>query len=692
MADADEASAARISTACGIHPLIARLLVIRGISTPEQAEAFLYADEGHMHDPFLMSGMQEAVDRIQAAIEKKEKIRIYGDYDADGVCSSALLARMFKRLNAQADVYIPHRIQEGYGLNKAAIDRAKREDISLIVTVDNGISAAEETDYARQLGIDVIVTDHHEPPEQLPDAAYTIINPKQTDCPYPFKQLAGVGVAYKLAIALTGMSEPEWRVIAAIGTIADLVPLVDENRVLVKSGLQALQDANIPGLRALIEVAGVGRDPLTEMNVAFQLAPRINAGGRMSDAEPAVRLLMTEDEQEAKELAQELDRLNRERQKLVEEMTAEAFSMMERERMDGSIDDERVIVVGKAGWNVGVVGIVASKIVEKTNKPAIVLSFDEVSGLAKGSARSIEAFDIHRALTECADLLDQFGGHRAAGGMTLKIEQVGPFRKRLNELAHEWLSEDDFVPISHADLECSIHEISENVIEQLEWLAPFGVGNPPPRFVFRNVRVRDMRLLGQKRNHLKLVLEPLEPNGDIGQTLEAIAFDRKLESGWISSHANLNVYGEVGFNEWNGIRKRQLTVQDLGVNEPQLFDWRNRGSVEEQLARWLNERRELGLDRSPALLFGKPPQTFAGDAKIIVLDPFDKSSTIAAETEPLRKVSDLILLSLPRSANEMRTLIGACPRARTYICRISSLRFRVHIARARKLQKSLHRA
>ncbi len=672
LAEMDDTLAAQISAQCNIHPLIARLLVIRGIHTPEQAERFLYADEKEMYDPFFMDGMHEAVDRIQSAIRNREKIRIYGDYDADGVCSTAILARLLQRMQADFDFYVPHRIKEGYGLNVEAIEQAKQEGVSLIITVDNGISAKEEIEHASRLGIDVVVTDHHEPPPELPHAAIAVVNPKKPGCSYPFKELAGAGIAYKLAVALSGQAEPEWQVLAAIGTIADLVPLTDENRILAKCGLEAIKRADLPGVRSLIHVSGSRVENCTEMTIAFQIAPRLNAGGRMSDAEPAVRLLMTEDEQEADMLARMLDDLNRERQKQVEAMTEEAFRIVEHEQQA----DDRVIVVARPGWNVGVVGIVASKIVQKTNRPAVVLTIDETTQMAKGSARSIEAFDFHRALTACADLLEQFGGHRAAGGMTLQREKIAEFRKRLNMLAHEWLDEQDFVPTSHADLECSLHEISEDVIEMMDQLAPFGTGNPSPRFVFRNMSVREKRRLGERRNHLKLVLQPSETKLVVtsspervtesfsNSTLEAIAFDRGMASDWISPFSTLHVYGEIGINEWNGIRKRQLIVEDLCITEPQIFDWRQLDDVEEKLRSWFKERRDLGLHRSPVLIFGKMGFSDGDwqEQNVVWIDPdrissMDRIRSIESAVERGHAANDLILYALPASADDLKRLV-----------------------------------
>jgi single-stranded-DNA-specific exonuclease len=577
----DEAIVQSLINECGIDPLLARLLVVRGITDKEQVQELLSEEEGHFYDPFLLDGMKKAVERIRLALARKEKIRIYGDYDADGVSSTSLMFHLLTQLQASFDYYIPHRVNEGYGLNKQALDHAKKHGVSLIITVDTGISAVQEIAYASSLGLDVIVTDHHEPPEILPEAL-ALINPKKPGCTYPFKALAGVGVAFKLAHALLGRLPKEFAEIAAIGTIADLMPLLDENRRLVRLGLKQIQRSRSPGIRALLSLSGASGKEVSASHIAFGLAPRINASGRLEHAGDAVKLLTTSSEQEAEHLAFELDQLNRERQRIVEQVTNQALEQMER---DG-LHTRKVLVVHGEDWNVGVVGIVASKLLERYYKPTIILSVDSQTGMAKGSARSIAGFDIHLALTHCAEYLDHYGGHQAAAGMSLASERISIFADRLEELAGEWLSEEHLIPVLQVDVECRISEANVDTIERLDTLAPFGNGNPAPRVIISGLRVQELRTLGREQQHLKLTL--CEAAHEQGGSLEALAFGRGSLNGLISTTASMDVIGELSINEWNGTRRAQMIIQDLRVNEVQVFDWRGTNRPEEKLAGWRN--------------------------------------------------------------------------------------------------------
>lgn len=384
----DKEKVEQLAGRLGITPLAASLLVMRGYDTADKASSFLYGNDARFHDPYLLKDMEKAVRRIKQAISDQEKIMIYGDYDADGVTSTTVLLQMLKKCSAQADFYIPDRFKEGYGPNEAAFRGIKESGYSLIITVDTGIAGVHEAEVAKELGIDLIITDHHEPGPVLPDA-YAIIHPKQPGCGYPFKELAGVGVAFKLAHALNGELPEDLLDLCAIGTIADLVPLHDENRQIAKRGMEQFRKTKRPGLKALAKIAGAEIHNADEETIGFQIAPRLNAVGRIEQADPAVYLLNTEDEREAEELAEDINALNKERQKIVNQMTEEAVQMIEEEGLD-----QPVIVVARPGWNPGVVGIVASKLVERFYRPAIVLGVDEEKGIAKGSARSIKGFDL----------------------------------------------------------------------------------------------------------------------------------------------------------------------------------------------------------------------------------------------------------------------------------------------------------
>ncbi|MBO8163870.1 MAG: single-stranded-DNA-specific exonuclease RecJ [Brevibacillus sp.] len=575
LATYDEQRSEEIARECQIPLLLARLLVIRGFDTPERASSFLHVGEDQFHDPFLLDGMEQAVARIRAAIDRKEAICIYGDYDADGVSSTTLMIHLLRQLGATFNHYIPNRFTEGYGLNRDALEQIHRQGYKLIVTVDTGISAVEQAAYAQALGLDMIITDHHEPPELLPEAL-AVINPKKPGCTYPFDMLAGVGVAFKLAHGLLGEPPLHLADLAAIGTIADLVPLVDENRLLAIYGLRQLNQTRNVGLKSLIRVCGLTERELTAGHVGFAIGPRINAGGRLDTAEAAVRLLTATDPQEADHWARTLDEMNRERQELVQSIAEEAETIV-REQFPP--DKNAVLVLAAPGWNVGVVGIVASRMVEKFYRPTIILSIDEEKGTAKGSARSIAGFDMYEALSACKEWLMHYGGHTMAAGMTLEVGKIDALRERLNQLAAEWLSEEDFIPQTKVDLEVTLEQLDLDVIAQLERLAPFGMGNPTPLVMLRDVSFAEMRRIGRDDSHLKCLLCA----GD--QQLDAVGFNLAHVTEQIAPGARLKVLGELAVNEWNGRRKPQLLIRDLAVPHRQVFDWRGMSG---KLQKWLS--------------------------------------------------------------------------------------------------------
>lgn len=564
--EADPLLSGELARRLSVSSLLASLLVSRGITEPEEALAFMHGGaEGH-HDPFLLKGMSTAVPRIQKALEDGEHILVYGDYDADGVSSTSLMIHLLRHLGASFDIYIPHRSNEGYGLHNHALDWAVQQGVTLVITVDTGISAVSQIAYANELGMDVIVTDHHEPPEILP-GAYALINPKLPDCPYPFKGLAGVGVAYKLAQALLGDKVPEaWTEIVAIGTIADLMPLLGENRDLVRRGLRSMRRTHYPGIRALLEVSAVPVERVGAINVAFALAPRINASGRLDHAGRAVALLTTDDPDEAERLAHELDMLNKERQMVVDRIVNEAAAVLEDRIRDRGLPN--VIVLAGEGWNVGVVGIVASKLLERYYRPVIILDIHPETGMCKGSARSIPGLDIYAALTSCADIMDHYGGHPAAAGMSLHRDNLDAFAEALEEFASGVLREEHFVPVTPADGEYELADLSLKAAEELELLAPYGMNNPLPKFIVRGAVVQETRTMGQGNRHLKLVLR----QGSV--MTDAVAFGKGELAELLPPGTEIDILAELSVNEWNGSRKVQLMVQDLSVPQPQLFDFR----------------------------------------------------------------------------------------------------------------------
>lgn len=612
-----EELAKRLSKKLSIPTLVTKLLIQRGYRDEASIETFLYGTTALLHNPFELAGMQVAVERIKQALDRKEKVRIYGDYDADGVSSTSLLCYTFERLGLDYDYYIPHRMLEGYGLNCEAIDKAKQEGVNLIVTVDTGISAYEEVEYATSIGIDIVVTDHHEPPEQLPQAV-AVVNPKQGHCPYPFKGLAGVGVAFKLATALLEKPPMEWSGIVALGTIADLMPLEGENRILVSYGLAELRKGEHIGFNALAEASGVNIVECSATKIGFALAPRINAAGRLKHAKLAVQLLTSKLEQEAIELATQLDYLNKERQQIVEEMVLEAeaqwLTKKQLAEKNGQAEPD-VIVVAKEGWNVGVIGIVASKLLERYYKPVLVFGIDEQAGSAKGSARSIEGFDLHAALTACEDLLLHYGGHQAAAGMTLETEKLKQLEIRLSELAKQWLTEEDWIPTLSIDLACELSEVSIETIDQLSLLEPFGMNHPSPRVLIKSATLSERKVIGKEGKHLKLQLK------DRGKTLDVIGFGMGEYEQALKQHDRLQVVGELSINEWNSIRKPQLQLFDLHVEKDRLrvFPSREQFGIIYQYIRKQGIIAKAGLTEKLSSLSG------LGRAEIeLIIDVFEE--------------------------------------------------------------------
>lgn len=537
----------------GIPRPLARVLWARGVQSPEEARAFLNPKVSDLHDPYLLDGMESAVERIRQAMVAEEKITIYGDYDVDGVCAAAILVEALRGQGAQVSWYIPSRHREGYGLNAEAV-RSLAAQCSLLVTVDCGITSVEEAALARELGLDLIITDHHEPPEKLPDAL-AIVDPLLGD--YPFRRLCGAGVAFKLAWALFGEEavEPLWE-LAALATVADLVPLLGENRVIVREGLRRMQKTRRTGLKALFTVSGLDGKVLTAGHLGFQVGPRINAGGRLYEASRNVDLLLTRDADEAHRIASALNEENAERQRMESDIFKKADAWV-LANVD-FLRDKVLLVVGE-GWNTGVVGLVASKLVERYAWPAVVLSKTE-EGTVTGSARSIPGINIHDALTRCADLFLRFGGHAQAAGMTLAAENVPALRERLNAAIAEMADPDTFVPVAPYDLDIALAEITIPLIEQFERLAPTGFGNPAPVFRLTDARVLEARGVGAEGKHLKLRLE------QDGAALDGIAF------GQGALRANLPERVDALFspsiNEYMGRRSAQCEVARLLPHMP----------------------------------------------------------------------------------------------------------------------------
>ena len=562
-----------LSKGLGVAPLISQLLINRGIKRLQEGRFFLFGTLRDLPDPFLLPDMDKAVKRILKGLERDEHILIYGDYDVDGVTAISLLILFFKSLGKKVSYYIPYRLKEGYGLNVDAIKAIKEKGVTLIITVDCAVSSCREIEYANSLGIDVIVTDHHEPlvndsgGEDLPPA-YAVISPKRDDCEYPFPDLAGVGIALKLAQAIEQRaihSSPQSTVdyglstvnryldLVALGTVADVAPLTGENRILVKEGLRLFMGSVRVGVSSLLEVSGLSGRPITTGNIGFMLAPRINAAGRLGRADMAVRLLTTEDKEEAERLARYLDTQNRERQDIEEEILKEAKGKIEEE----DLSERKFILLSSPDWHQGVIGVVASKIAEEFYRPTVLISMGN-NGMGKGSARSIPGLNIYKALTRCASLLDRFGGHKYAAGLTILKERIKGFQEKMEEVIAQEIDPDGFVPKLRIDAVVNLSEMTVLLAEQLNLLSPFGVGNPEPTLLLRDMKATYPRVVG--KNHLKMTVFP--PSG--GRGVEAVGFHMgEVLSDIMGNEGTLDMAFFPQINDWGGKANLQLRLKDI---------------------------------------------------------------------------------------------------------------------------------
>ncbi|HEX5832989.1 MAG TPA: single-stranded-DNA-specific exonuclease RecJ [Pyrinomonadaceae bacterium] len=555
----DAEAAASLARVLGVTPILAALLITRGYADERAARAFLAPTYDQLHEPYLMLGMREAVARLKHAIATQEPVLIYGDYDVDGTTGTAILLRALKLLGAKTGFHIPHRFTEGYGIQQPALERAHAEGYKLVVSVDCGIRAHEPLYWARDKGLDVIITDHHLPDEdEGAPPAFAVLNPNQAGCSYPDKHLAGVGVAFKLVHALFREYGREAHVAAfmkvvAIGTVADVAKLVGENRTIVSIGLKDLARAANPGLKALIDVAGCGDGKgMTAYDLGFRLGPRINAAGRMDAARAVVELFDTRDSGEARRLAEHLDARNEERktvqQQIIDLALAEA----------GDTTEAKVAVIQGAGWHRGVIGIAASKIAERLNRPCVVLSVD--GEVAHGSARSIEAYHLLNGLTACADLFEKFGGHSHAAGLTIRPERIAEFRRRLNEHAASCLTAEDLEHSVTIDMELPAEQVTFQLARELQALEPFGAGNPRPVFA-----TKGLRCLGEpqvlKDKHLKLRLA-----GPQNRPLEGIWWNCIETAGQTPVvNGSIELAYALELSAWNDDYRMQLNVLDMQV-------------------------------------------------------------------------------------------------------------------------------
>lgn len=541
----------------GIAPLIGQLLWNRKITHADEIVEFLEPCYGDLHDAFRLRGMKAAVDRIRRAIEQGERVGLYGDYDTDGVTATVLLRQVLTSLGLEVLPYIPKRLVEGYGLNMGAVEQLAQQ-VKLLITVDCGIKSVDEVARAQALGLDVIVLDHHEPGPHVP-AAYAVVNPKQPGCSYPYKQLAAVGVAFKLVQALhrEGLRSPYTARalldVVALGTVADVVPLDGENRVLVKLGLQAINATERVGLKALIEAAAI-RGAVTCHSIGFHLSPRINAAGRLADAIQAHDLLLCTDAGRARTLAEDLNALNVQRQVLTKRVQQAAHEMA----LQSGKADQRILVLYSDGFPQGIVGLVAARLVESFGRPVLLLEQGET--MSRGSARSIPGFSIVAALAECAEVFEQHGGHAMAAGFTIRNERLNDLEARLAKIAERDLTAALLVPKLHYDAELPLHRLSCALVDQVKQLEPFGNGNPEPVWVTRGVRVGEVRTVGSESQHLKLRV-----HDGRGMSVDAMAWRQGQRIDEFRNGPRVDLAYTLEINEWRDRRNVQMVLKDMRV-------------------------------------------------------------------------------------------------------------------------------
>ena len=543
----------KIAEKYNISELLATVLVNRGIIEEKNIETFLNPTRNDFHDPYLMPDMEKAVNRILKAIENKEKTIIYGDYDVDGITSITVLSKFLKDCGLETGFYIPNRLNEGYGLNKEAIKKIKEEGYKLIITVDCGISGNDEVAYAYELGMEVIVTDHHEPLEELPKAV-AVIDCKRKDNKYPFNSLAGVGVAFKLSQAIgqrLKMDEKSYLKyldIVCVGTISDIVPLVDENRVIAKLGLLLVEQTRNIGLRSIINSSGYKK--IDSTTISFGVAPRINACGRMGKAEEALELFLSSNINTVNDLTKRLNDHNSVRQATEKAIYENVIEKIEKEKLD----DNKVLIVTGEKWHHGVIGIVSSKITDMYFKPSILLSFEE-DGIGKGSGRSIPGFDLHEALSKCSDKIEKFGGHSMAVGITVKKDDLEDFKQELEKIATE-SKIDEIIPIVNIDAKINLSDINKDMVASLKQLEPFGEANKMPIFAFKNLKIDSIRALSEGK-HLKLTLK------DNNNIINAIGFNMGYLVDEYRIGDKIDVAGVLEVNTFNGVDNLQINMKDI---------------------------------------------------------------------------------------------------------------------------------
>ena len=621
----------QLSNELNVSELFVKVCMQRGLTTKEAIQDFLTVDETWFHDPFSMHDMEKSVNRIIKALENFEKITIYGDYDADGMTSTALMVETLESLGADVNYYLPNRFVEGYGPNKEAFKQIIDKGTTLIITVDNGVTGHEAIALAQSHDVDVIVTDHHELPEILPDA-HSVIHPRHPEGDYPFKDLSGVGVALKLATALIGELPVELLDLAAIGTVADLVSLTGENRAIVYYGIQMLENTQRYGLLQLYKVIGKDPSEVNEETIGFQIAPRLNAVGRLGDATPCVDLLITHDPDKAFELAQFVQQENEKRKEIVDEMTDDVLKKLEQQE-----EDYEVVVLADEHWHQGVLGIVASRIVEKTNKATLLFSKDMESKIAKGSGRSIDSINLYDALLEIEDLFVQFGGHHMAAGMSAEFENLPMIRKELSKHIQSLDTKESHQQI---DAYVTIEELSIPAIKELDKLRPYGTDNQKPLIACDEVEVLQKRKVGVEGDHLKMLV------GQNERQLDIISFQNGKISDVLFEEQEISVAGYVEINEWNGFTKPQMQMIDVNIPGPLFIDQRASQLSKEH---FLRENTEYVFFNSK--YFDTWSEAISSSSKAVLL-------STDAEAEEYRAGQEIVVVDCPPSIERFKALVS----------------------------------
>ena len=558
----NEDSVNQVAETFSLPHTIARVMSLRGINSRAESKDFFYPDINHMHDPFLMADMDKAVERILRAISDKKTILIFGDYDVDGTTSAAFLTLFFRSINVESHYYIPCREKEGYGISTQGIDYAKYIGADIFISCDCGINAFEKVAYANEKELDVIITDHHKPDKTLPDA-YAIVNPNRFDCTYPFKGLCGASVAFKLALAICekGGYDPSYAWensdVVTLGIAADLVPIQDENRIIVRHGIQQMKKKTNLGITALQKTGGLLGKEITVGRLVFWVAPKINAAGRLGDASRAVKLLTTQNPVLAKEIAEELEVENNRRKGITLQITNDALYMV---KTNCDLENENAIVLGHKNWHAGVIGIVASRIKETFARPAIIMSLDDIE--SKGSCRSIRGFDMVDALRECKEYLTGFGGHPIAAGLSMNSGDFNSFKKKFIQVANDKISTDDLIPTIYVDSILNLEELNSRMIKFLNAMEPYGPGNMRPVFVTNNLSIDGIpKLLGRDQNTLKFSVKQNKT------PFESIGFNMAEHYEKLILNAPIDIAYVVGENYWNGQRTIQLELKDVKLSK-----------------------------------------------------------------------------------------------------------------------------